>query len=88
MCRNRIPCSQTSKRYVDDIFSKRIKNQPNKIFEKLNNYHSNIKLRIEVNPRKFLDTEIMIKNGIIKTSVVVNESEIPNHWSSVVPPRV
>ena len=39
---------------------------------------------IEVTPSKFLDTEIMIKSGIIETSVVVKESKIPNHWSSAV----
>ena len=44
-------------------------------------------MSIKVNPSKFLDTEIMIKNGIIKTSVVVKESKIPNHWSSVVPKK-
>ena len=38
--------------YVDDIYSKRIKNQSDKLFEKLNNYHPNIKLTIEVNPSK------------------------------------
>ena len=32
------------KRYVDDIYSKRIKNQPDKLFEELNHYHLNIKL--------------------------------------------
>ena len=73
------------KRYVDYIYSKQIENQPDKIFEKLNNCHPNRKLTIEVNPSKFLDTEIMIKNGIIETSVVVKESKIPNHWSSTVP---
>ena len=74
------------KRYVN-IYSKRIKNQPDKLFEKLNNYHPNIKLATEVNHSKFLDTEIMIKNGIIETSVVVKESKIPNHWSSAVPKK-
>ena len=74
-------------RYVDDIYSKRIKNQPDKLFEKLNNYHSNIKLTIEVNPSKFLDTEIMIKNCIIEKSVAVKESKIPSHWSSAVPKK-
>ena len=69
------------KRYVNDICSKRIKNEPDKLFEKLNTYHPNIKLTMEVNPSKFLNTEIMIKNGIIETSVVVKESKIPNHWS-------
>ena len=33
---------------------------------------------MEVNPSKFLGTKIMIKNGIIETSVVVKESKIPN----------
>ena len=75
------------KRYVDDIYSKRIKNQPDKLFEKLNNYHPNIKLTIEVNPSKFLDTEIMIKNSIDETSVAAKESKIPNHWSSAVPKK-
>ena len=66
-----------NKRYVDDIYSKRIQNQPDKL----------VKLTIEVNPSKFLDTEIMIKNGIIETSLVVKESKIPNHWSSAVPKK-
>ena len=66
------------------LISKRIKNQPDKLFGKLNNYHLNIKLTIKVNPSKFLDTEIMIKNGIIETTVPVEESKIPNHWSSAV----
>ena len=75
------------KRYVNDIFSKRIKNQPDKLFKKLNNYHPNIKLTTEVNPSKFLDVEIMIKNGVIETSVAVKEFKIPNHWSSAVPKK-
>ena len=44
-------------------------------------------MTVEVNPRKFLDTEIMVKNGIIETSVAVKESKIPNHWSSAVPKK-
>ena len=42
---------------------------------------------MEVNPSKFLDMEIMVKNGIIETSVVVKESKIPNHWSSAFPKK-
>ena len=75
------------KLYVDDIYSKRTKNQPDKLFEKLNNYHRNIKLTIEINPSKLLDTEIIIKNGIIELSVAVKESKITNHWSSAVPKK-
>ena len=44
------------KRYVEDIYSKRTKNQPDILFKKLNNYHTNIKLTIEVNHSKILDT--------------------------------
>ena len=75
------------KRYVNVVYSKRIKNQPDKLLEKLNNYDPNIKLTKEVNPSKLLDTEIMIKNGIIEISVVVKESKMPSHWSSAVPKK-
>ena len=34
------------KRYVDDIYDKRIKNQPDKLFEELSHYHLNINLTI------------------------------------------
>ena len=44
-------------------------------------------MTIEVNPSKFLDNEIMIKNGIIETSFAVKESKIPNNWSSAVPKK-
>lgn len=47
-----------------------------------------MKLTLEVNPSKSLDTEIMIKNVIIETSVVVKESKIPNHWPSAVPKNI
>ena len=73
--------SKLYKRYVDNIYIKRIKNQLDKLFKKLNNYHLNINLKIEVDPRKLLDKEIMIKNGIIETPVAVKECKIPNQWS-------
>ena len=54
----------------------------------MNNYHPNIKLTIiEINPSKFLVAKIMIKNGIIETSAVGQESMMPNHWSPAVPKR-
>ena len=68
-------------RYVDDIYSKRIKNQSGKVLEKSCNYQLDKKLAIEVNPSKLLKMEIMI---IIETSAVVRESKIINHWSSEV----
>ena len=50
------------KRFVDDIYSKRNKSQQDVLFEALNNFHPNIKLTIEVNSVKFLDTKIILNN--------------------------
>ena len=44
--------------FVDDIYNRRKKGIYN-LYERLNNYHPNIKLTIEINPNKFLDTEII-----------------------------
>ena len=50
----------------DDIYSKLVKNQPDQLFEKLNNYHPNMKLTIEVNPSKLLDTKNRLKMVSLK----------------------
>ena len=34
-----------------------------------------------------MDTEIIIKNDIIETSVIAKKSKILNHWSSAVPKK-
>ena len=39
------------KRYVDDTFAKLKKNKPGDLYNALNNYHLNINLIIEVNPK-------------------------------------
>ena len=45
------------RRSVDDIYS-RWKWGDNVLFDQLNSYHPNIKLTIEVNSSKFLDTKL------------------------------
>ena len=45
-------------RYVDDIINHRKKHKEYLLFKKRNNYHPDIKLTIEINPPKFLDTEL------------------------------
>ena len=47
------------KRYVDDTYIAREKNEPDSIFETLNSYHPSTKVTIENNHTKFLDTEII-----------------------------
>ena len=46
------------RRFVDDTYRRRRKNEPDGLFSKMNSYHPNINLTIEINPSKFLDTKI------------------------------
>ena len=76
------------KRYVDDIFTRRFKNEPDTLLEFLNNYHPRIKLTVEINPEKFLDTRIIVTNDkVCKTEVFRKETKVTPHWSSCAPKR-
>ena len=56
--------------YVDSMYMQRKKeNDVEKLFEELNSYNENIKLTLEVNPTKFLDTELVRGNGEITAQV-------------------
>ena len=57
------------KRYVDDTYIRRKKNEPDSLFEKLNSYHPSIKLTIDKNPTKFLDAEIIRRESKIEAKV-------------------
>ena len=43
------------KRFVDDIYRGRKRNEPDELFDKMNSCHPNIKLAIEIIPKKFLE---------------------------------
>ena len=76
------------KRFVDDIYSRRNKSQQDVLFEALNNFHPNIKLTVEVNPEKFLDTKILLKNEVVVTTQVYrkeNKKTVP--WVSKIPKK-
>ena len=49
------------KPYVDDTYVRRKKNVNDELFKNMNSYHTNIKLTLEVNAGKFLDSEINIE---------------------------
>ena len=55
------------KRYMDDIYVRRKKHGIDKLFLDLNSYHENIKLTLETNAGKFLDTKIIRTEQGIKT---------------------
>ena len=63
------------RRYVDDLY------------ETLNRYHKNIKLTAEKSPPKFLETRLLINNGIYETQVYRKETKTPTHWSSNISKR-
>ena len=76
------------KRFVDDIYSRRNKSQQDVLFEALNNFHPNIKLTIEVNPEKCLDTKILLNNeGVVTTQVYRKENKKAVPWVSKIPKR-
>ena len=50
--------SKVYRRFVDDTYRRRKKNEPDELFSKMNSYHPNINLTIEINSSKFLDTKI------------------------------
>ena len=57
------------KRYVHVIINHRKNHEEDLLFMKLNNYHPKIKLTIEINPPKILDTEIIISNNEVVISI-------------------
>ena len=69
------------KRFADDVITRRSINQPDLLFSEINEYHPNIKFTTETNPRKFLDTELIIIDNKIKPN------KLPTHWSSKIPKR-
>ena len=64
-------------RFGDNIYC-RWKLGNNVLFELLNNYHPNIKLTIEVNPSKFLDTKLTNINGAYKFNVYWKNTKLPS----------
>ena len=75
------------KRYVDDIIRRRKKNQPDDLLDKLMSFHPRIKFTVEINPEKFLDTKLSLRNGLCETRVYRKPNKVPLHWNSKTPVR-
>ena len=69
------------RRLVDDIYSRR-KIGDNVLLDRLNNYRSSIKLTIEVNPSKILDTKLTNINGAYEFNVHWKNTKLPPSWTS------
>ena len=57
------------------------------MFNDLNNYHPNINLTLELNPKRLLDTNLEFENGILITSVHCKETKLPTSWNSKIPKK-
>ena len=77
-----IPLRPIFYRFVDNIINLRKNNVPDELCFKLNNYHQNTKLTIEISPAKFLDTQLVNLNGNIETKVHRKINKLPIPWSS------
>ena len=70
------------KRYVDDIINRCKKNQVDLSFNDLNNYHHNIKLTLELNRKRLLNTKLGFQNWKLITSIYHKEAKLPTSWNS------
>ena len=75
------------KRYVDDVYHRKKKNQEDRLLPKLNAYHPKIKFTVEKNLKKFLDTKMKLEEGKYTTSVNRNR-KLPTHWTSKIPKKI
>ena len=72
---------------MDDIYNRRQKKTVDKLYDGLNNYHPKVKLTVETNPLRFLDTEIIHNRGMIETRVHRKKTKLPTPWASNIPKK-
>ena len=58
------------------------------MFDRLNNYHSNIKLTIEVNPSNFLDTKLTNINTAFEFNVYQKKKKNNQNYLDHGPPKL
>ena len=73
------------RRFVDDTYRRRKKNETDELFSKMNSYHPRINLTTEINLSKFLDTKIVPNKNEIKCFSHHKDNKMPFHWKSAVP---
>ena len=71
--------------YIDDIYNRRQKNTSDVLYDALNNYHPKIKLTIEPNPQRLLDTEITHINGSIERWIHRKKRKLTIPWTANIP---
>ena len=72
-------------RYVHSTYNRRNKIQPDRLFERINKYDTNINLTFEVNSSKFPDTKTYGDNTAIKCFAYYKEMKLSFHQTSPIP---
>ena len=75
------------RRYVGDVYRRRLKNRDDTLFRKLNSYHTNTKFTVDPNPEQFLDSAIHREGNNITTSVYTKPNKLPIPWTSRTPKK-
>ena len=84
-----IPTNPTFYRlYVDDSFNRRKKGNQDKLFDAMNKVHTKINFTVEVNPTKFLNTEIVMKGANVETKLIHKETKLPTDWYTKTPKKL
>ena len=58
---------------MDDIYNRMNKGIDDNLYKRLNDYHPNIKLTMEINPNKFPDTGIIETKELLKRKCTVRQ---------------
>ena len=76
------------KRYVDNTITRRKKDTDfDQLFHNMNSHHPNIKLTVEANLNRFLDTAFSKNLGGSVTTVFCKPRKLPTFWNSQIPKR-
>ena len=77
------------KQYVDDTITKRKKNATNdELLANINSHHQNIKLTVETNPTRFLDTAFKVNPaGSVTMKVLQKPGKFSVFWDYQIPKR-
>ena len=57
------------------------------MFNDLNNYRQSIKLILELNQKRLLDTNLEFQNDMLTISVHCVETKLPTTWNSKIPEK-
>ena len=88
LCGRKSSCATEShllQKYFDDTYVRRKKNEADELYIALNFFYNNIRLKIEKNLKKYLDSHTSRNiNDTNAFKVVYKQAKLPTKWSSAI----